>query len=91
MCKKIKFQCSECGSKNLGYKKFVKCITPVSLQENGQLEYKLSEIDEDDYLATSNGFVCMDCGSFIEHRGCKMETEQELLSYLTMNPKVREK
>ena len=70
MCKskneKVKFECRECGSNHLGYQKYVKCITPVSLQDNSQMEYGLSEIDEDDYLWTDNCFVCMDCKAVVE-------------------------
>ena len=89
--KKVEFVCSNCGSNKLGYKKYVKCITPVSLQENGQFEYSQSNIDEDDYIWADNGFICLDCESFVEHCGCRFETEKEFCDYLTMDPELREK
>ncbi len=92
MCekKKLQFECRECGAHELSYQKYVKCITPVSLQENGHVEYNQSIFDEDDYLATLNGFVCRSCGSLVEHCGVRMETEKQLVDYLTMDPQVRE-
>lgn len=88
---KVKFKCSKCRSNRLGYQKYVKCITPVSVQKNGQLEYGLSEIDEDDYLAAFNGFCCLDCEHLVMHCGVRIETERDLLDYLTMDPEVRSK
>ena len=86
---KLQFECSECGSKELGYQKYVKCITPVSLNQNGHIEYGLPLLDEDDYLCADNTFICMNCKGFVEQCGCRMETEKELITYLTMDPKVR--
>ena len=50
MCddKKLQFTCQECGAHELGYQKYAKCIAPVSLKENGGVEYGCSEIDEND-------------------------------------------
>ena len=87
---KIKFECRECGSHELGYQKYVKCLTPVSINDNGQMEYGLSEIDEDDYLCADNCFICMNCKGTIEHGGYRFEIEKDLLNYLTMDPDVRE-
>ncbi len=88
--KKVIFKCQECGSNHLAYQKYVKCITPVLLQDNSNIEYLPSKIDEDDYLSTCNGFICLDCSEFVEHCGCKMETEKELRAYLQMDPVLRE-
>ena len=90
MKKNVNFKCRYCGSNELGYQKFVKCTIPVSLQENGQTEYSQSKIDEDDYLWTGNGVCCVNCGHFIEFCGCRIETEQDLLDYLTIDPADRE-
>jgi len=38
-----------------------------------------------------NGFVCGSCGSLVEHCGIRMETEKQLIDYLTMDPDLREK
>ena len=85
------FECCKCESNELAYQKYVKCITPVSVQENSHIEYGLSIYDEDDYLAVSNGFCCADCGHLIEHCGIRMETEKALLDYLTMYPNLRDR
>ncbi len=92
MCddKKLQFTCRKCGAHELGYQKYAKCIAPVSLQENGHMEYGPSEIDEDDYLCAEDGYICLKCGSFVEHRGWRVETEKQLIDYLIMNPDVRE-
>ena len=88
---KLEFVCSKCGSNKLAYHKYVKCITPVKLQENNYLEYLPSKIDEDDSLATCNGFGCLNCGEFVEHCGFHMETERDLLDYFKMDPIFRDK
>ena len=92
MCyeKGLKFECRECGSKELGYQKYAKCITQVSLLDNN-IEYGQSIFDEDDYLISQNNFLCMDCGSDVELCGLRIKSEKELLDYLTMNPEVRNK
>lgn len=87
----LQFTCRKCGSHELGYHKYVKCITPVSIQETGQMEYGPSNCDEDDYICADNCFICQNCKAFVSHCGWKMETEKELIDYLNMDPKVREK
>ena len=83
---KVKFTCQNCGDHELGYQKFVKCVAPVLLQGNGHIEYGLSVVDEDDYLCVGNTFICNSCGSLVEHCDIRMETEKELIDYLTMEP-----
>ena len=92
MCEKkqLQFTCQKCGAHDLSYQKYAKCITPVSLQKNGHIEYGQSIIDEDDYLATLNGFACKSCGSLVEHCGVRMESERQLVDYLTMDPSDRQ-
>ena len=85
------FKCDECGSTELRYQKYVKCIAPVTLGKNGHIEYGLSEISEDDYLCVNNGFVCMNCKGVIRHCGVNIETEEELIDYLFMDTILREK
>ena len=86
---KVEFKCKKCGSNKLGYQKYAKCITPVS-QENGNIKYSLSEINENDYLCVSNGFICMTCKSLVEYCGLRFETEKDLLDYFKMDPGLRE-
>ncbi len=92
MCddKKLQFTCRECGTHELGYQKYTKCMTPVSLQGNGHTEYGSSVIDETDYLCDDEGFVCLNCQAPLEHAGYLIKTEKELIDYLTMDPQVRE-
>ncbi len=90
MCddKKLQFTCRECGAHELGYQKYAKCIAPVSLQENGNVEYGSSVVDEDDYLCGDEGFICLNCETPLEHLGYRRETEKQLIDYLTMAPQV---
>jgi len=89
--KKVSFECRECGSNELGYQKYVKCVMPVLIKDDGQMEYSLSKIDEDDYLITENSFICMNCKGSVKHCGCEFETESDLLDYLVIDPVVRDK
>jgi len=93
MCdnKKLQFTCRDCGAHELGYQKYAKCIAPVTLQENDHMEYGHSEIDEDDYLCAEDGFICLNCKALVEHCGWRVETEKQLIDYLTMDREVREK
>ncbi|MBW8017947.1 MAG: hypothetical protein FVQ82_17390 [Planctomycetes bacterium] len=84
--KELQFTCQKCGGKELGYQKFVKCLVPVTIKDDNNMEYGLSIIHEDDYLAILNSFACGSCGSIIEHCGIRMETEKQLIDYLTMEP-----
>ncbi len=92
MCEKkdLQFTCRECGSDQLAYQKYAKCMTPVSLLENSNIEYGQSIFDEAYYLCVDEGFICLNCESLVDHCGCLMETEKELIDYLTMDPQVRE-
>ena len=85
-----KFECSECGSNELGYQKYVMCITPVIIKDGGQFEYGQSEFDEDDYIWAENGFICMNCKGLVEYCGCNVETEKDLIDYLTTDSKLLE-
>ena len=88
-CKKtLNFECCECGSHELGYQKYARCITPVTLKDDDHIEYGQSKIYEDDFIIQENAFVCMDCEGFVEHLGFRMETEQDLLAYLNIDPSV---
>ena len=87
--KNVKFECRQCGSSKLGYIKYVKCLTPVTIKDDNNIEYGLSVFDEDDYLATDDGFCCLDCSHIVEHCGCRFQTEKQLLAYLTMVPETK--
>ena len=83
------FTCKRCGSNKLAYQKYALCITPVDLHENGTVEYLTSTIKEDEYLATCNGFICLSCGTYVEHCGSIMETEQDLLALLNQDEETK--
>jgi len=87
----VKFECGECGSRELGYQKYAKCVTPATIKDDGQMEYGLSEFDEDDYLYANNGFICMNCKGPVKHCGFRFETERQLLNYLAIDPVQRDK
>jgi len=85
--KQLQFTCQKCGANDLCYVKYVKCTIPVSLPpESGHVEYGQSIINEDDSLATLNGFACQSCGLLVEHCGVRLETEKQLIDYLKMEP-----
>jgi len=88
---KFRFECQICGGHELGYQKYAKCITPVSLQEDGHIEYASSLFDEDDYIFADNTFICMNCKAYIVHCGYRMISEKDLLDYLELDPDVRDK
>lgn len=83
------FACIECDSRRLAYQKYVKHVTPVFQDENGNCEYLPPRIDEDDFAGTGYGFVCWDCGHPLEHAGCWIQTEEELRDYLNMDMWLR--
>jgi hypothetical protein len=87
--KNLKFECYLCGGTELEYQKYVKCITPVSFQDD-HIEYGKPSFDEEDSLAALNGFVCKSCGDKLEHCGYRIETEKELMQYLEMNPAIKQ-
>ena len=90
MKNEIKYECRECGGSNLEYEKYVKCVLPVENDENGHITYGPSVIDEDDTVPASYGFQCRDCKHSVWHCDFHIRTEEELLSYLNMDPAVRQ-
>lgn len=89
--KKLIFTCRFCGSHHMGYQKYVLCINPAFLQEDGTIIKEDPQFDEEDYLSTCNGYICLDCMRLIEHCGCRIETDAELETYLSLDPQEREK
>jgi len=85
------FTCTYCGSNNLGYQKYVKCVTPVETEVDGTLVYLPSLFDEEDSIYPVRGFMCLDCGEYITHCGLHMETEDELESYYALDPQERDR
>ncbi|MHB9070252.1 MAG: hypothetical protein ACYC54_07765 [Sedimentisphaerales bacterium] len=88
MCK---FICKKCGSNKLGYQKYIKCITPAHIHPDSHIEYELSTFEENDYLATENGFICLNCNTLVEHCGCRMIDEDDVVDYLRIPPVDRDR
>ena len=84
------FQCRECGSGELAYIKYVKCITPVIVNQDGTLEYLQSQFDEEDYISVGYGFACGN-GHIITRYDSELRYEDDIISFLIMTHKEREK
>ena len=84
------YKCKKCGCSELDYEKWINCRLPVSEQNDGHIEYGSSQIDEENELVALSGFVCRDCGHRLSYRGCNIETERELLDYLSIDKEIRE-
>ena len=80
------FNCRRCGKHNLAYEKYVKCVEPVNIKNDGHIEYAAAIIDQDNALGAEFGYVCADCGHLVYHCGRRIETEKELIDYLTAPP-----
>ena len=79
----IKFECKECGSGELAFSRYAKCLIPVVIIDDGQLEFLESIVDSDDYIDNEDYFCCFDCGSHVGDHTDPLQTEQELLEYLS--------
>jgi len=75
----IKFECKKCGSEELAFTSYAKCLIPVVINEDGSIEFLEPVVNSDDYIDNTDYFCCSDCGS---HVGNHLQTEQELLKYL---------
>lgn len=87
----INFKCERCGSSKLAYRKFVSCITPIQILEDETIYYSPSIINEDHSLGVNYGFCCADCGTMIYHRNDPLETEGELMWYLSLSEDERQR
>ena len=84
------FNCSKCGSENLGYQQWVESCSPVVIDSDGHLEYMSAVVDTDNALGAVGGYACGDCKHPLNFCGCRIETEAELVSYLSLDPANRE-
>ncbi len=87
--KNTQFECEKCGSNKLGYQKGVLCVSPVIIQSDNQAEYCQFKMGEDDDSCFENSFLCMDCNNLVSHCGGRMETEEQLIAYLSMDHDLR--
>lgn len=83
------FKCLKCGSTNMGYQKWVESCSPAVIDSEGHVEYKMAIVDKDNELGAVDGFVCMDCKDTLCLRGSQVETEGELIFYLSLTPEER--
>ncbi len=82
----VKFQCYNCGSSNLGYQKWISSCSPINNNDNGHIEYEQTVIDEENELDGADGFICMPCGHELHLYGHRIQTEDDLKSYLSLDP-----
>ena len=75
-----KFICKECSSEELAFTSYVKCLIPVVIGENGNVQYLEPIVNSDDYIQNTSYFCCSGCGSPV---GNHLQTEQDLLEYLS--------
>lgn len=75
-----KFKCKKCGSEELAYRSYAKCLIPVVIREDGSIEYLKPVVDCDDYIHNTGHYCCSGCGS---PAGNYLRSEQELLEYLS--------
>ena len=77
------FKCKECGSGGLAFSRYAKCLIPVVITNDGQLEFLEAVVNSDDYIDDEDYFCCFECGSRVGDHTDHLQTEQELLDYLS--------
>ena len=85
-----KFNCKKCKSDKLAYEKFVRCKTPIEINEDGAIVYHDSEIDEDDTIATGDRFCCAKCGHAVLFKADYVKTEDGLKYMLSLSYEERQ-
>ena len=81
------FKCKKCGSGKLAYQKYARHVSPVNVQ-NGSLIYEEGRTNEDDHLPAEFGYVCRECSLPVRHAGRWLQSEEELITYLTADPQI---
>jgi hypothetical protein len=71
------------------YKQYVKCLEPVEVQANGNIVHQAPTYDDKDAIDHLSGYCCAECLTKIEHCGFPVQTTDELLDYLMLDPVVR--
>ena len=82
-----KFKCAKCGSRELAYQKYAKCVSHINV-ENGNCIYEEGQVDENDYLPVEFGYICGKCGLPLRHAGRWLQSEHDLARYLTADPGI---
>ena len=81
-----KFKCEKCGSDQLGYQMYTRCIAPITLHEDDGVYFGLFEACINESIDRGDeGFICLDCGSPLEHHGWVVWTEEDLVDYLKLH------
>lgn len=79
----LEFKCHKCGSNKLACIKRMKCITPVEIISNGNLNYDPAIIiDTGDCSNNTEKFCCKECETLLVHYNGFVKTEKELWGYL---------
>ena len=79
-----KFKCLSCGSFELSFVKWVKCVEKVVVHKNNHIEYYDQQIDVKDMLRAEYRYICACCGRPPMLYGTSIMTEDDLLEYLDM-------
>ena len=80
-----KFECQKCGSSELVFTSYAKCLIPVVTKDDGSIEYLEPVVNSDDYIENTSYFYCPGCGSPV---GGGLQTERELSEYLHNHDKI---
>ena len=84
-----KFTCLSCGSSELSFIKWVKCVEKVVIHPDARIEYDDQQIDDTEMLGAEYRYVCACCGKPPLLYGHYVENEDELIEYLNMTLDVR--
>jgi hypothetical protein len=76
----VTFKCKKCGSEELVFSCYAKCLIPVMTKEDLSVEYLEPAVDSDDYIQDTGYYSCYDCASPV---GNYLQTELDLLEYLS--------
>jgi len=83
-----KFQCLYCGSEELVFTKWVKCLEKVIFHTNDHINYH-QHIDDNDVLGAEHRFICGSCKKPVLFYGDYMTTEDELIAYINFTDQER--
>lgn len=83
------FSCIKCRSNKIIFRKYIKCLEFVDVQANGNIVHQVPVFDDKDAIDHISGYCCAECLTKIEHCGFSVQTKDDLLDYLKLDPVVR--
>ncbi len=86
-----KFACQKCGSPELSFEKWIKCKIPVVFLDNDHIEYDPAEINEEIELCALSKYACKNCGQNLSFCGENIETEKDLIDFLSLDAEEKRK